>query len=65
MKAAKDAPLARSAAKSGSLDENFGVELFRRLNGALQLTEAASACLPKSGEELDRLLEAIERRKGA
>lgn len=44
-----------------ALEENLGVQLFLRQNRALQLTEAARACLPKLREGFDNLVQAVER----
>ena len=44
-----------------ALEENLGVQLFFRHNRALQLTEAARACLPKLREGFDNLVQAVER----
>ncbi len=44
-----------------ALEENLGVQLFLRHNRALQLTEAARACLPKLREGFDNLVQAVER----
>ena len=44
-----------------ALEENLGVQLFLRHNRALQLTEAARACLPKLREGFDNLAQAVER----
>lgn len=50
-----------------ALEESLGVKLFLRRNRALELTEAARACLPKLREGFDSLAQAVERlraRKG-
>lgn len=44
-----------------ALEENLGVQLFLRHNRALQLTEAARACLPKLREGFDNLVQAVAR----
>ena len=44
-----------------ALEENLGVQLFLRHNRALQLTEAARACLPRLREGFDNLAQAVER----
>lgn len=44
-----------------SLEEYLGVPLFRRQNRALELTDAARACLPKLREGFDNLAQAVER----
>jgi LysR family glycine cleavage system transcriptional activator len=44
-----------------ALEGNLGVQLFLRHNRALQLTEAARACLPKLREGFDNLALAVER----
>jgi len=44
-----------------ALEENLGVQLFLRQNRALQLTEAARACLPKLREGFESLAQAVER----
>lgn len=44
-----------------ALEEYLGVQLFRRRNRALELTEAAKVCLPKLREGFDCLSEAMER----
>ena len=43
------------------LEEYLGVQLFNRQNRALELTEAARACLPKLREGFDNLVQAMER----
>lgn len=43
-----------------ALEEYLGVQLFHRLNRALELTDAARACLPKLREGFDCLLKAVE-----
>jgi LysR family glycine cleavage system transcriptional activator len=43
-----------------SLEEYLGVELFRRAGRGVQLTEAASACLPMLREGFDALARAVE-----
>ncbi|HXF65704.1 MAG TPA: transcriptional regulator GcvA [Burkholderiales bacterium] len=43
------------------LEEYLGVRLFHRRNRALELTEAARACLPKLREGFDNLAQAVER----
>lgn len=43
-----------------SLEEYLGVELFRRAGRGVQLTDAASACLPKLREGFDALATAVE-----
>ncbi|MDX1432759.1 MAG: transcriptional regulator GcvA [Gammaproteobacteria bacterium] len=42
------------------LEEYLGVQLFRRANRALLLTDAGQACLPGLSDGLDRLAEAID-----
>jgi LysR family glycine cleavage system transcriptional activator len=42
------------------LEEYLGLQLFRRLNRALLLTEAGQACLPELKEGFDKLLGAVE-----
>ncbi|MFQ5545655.1 MAG: transcriptional regulator GcvA [Acidiferrobacterales bacterium] len=42
-----------------ALEDYLGVQLFRRLNRALLLTDAGQACLPGLGEGFDRLAEAV------
>jgi len=44
-----------------ALEDFLGVKLFLRRNRALELTEAARACLPKLREGFDSLLQAVER----
>lgn len=44
-----------------ALEEYLGVRLFHRRNRALELTEAARACLPKLREGFDNLAQAVER----
>jgi LysR family glycine cleavage system transcriptional activator len=44
-----------------ALEEFLGVQLFLRRNRALELTEAARACLPKLREGFDSLVQAVER----
>jgi LysR family glycine cleavage system transcriptional activator len=43
------------------LEDYLGVQLFYRRNRALELTEAARACLPKLREGFDSLLQAVEQ----
>ncbi|TCO81337.1 LysR family glycine cleavage system transcriptional activator [Plasticicumulans lactativorans] len=43
-----------------SLEEHLGVQLFRRMNRALALTEVAHACLPLLRQGFDCLAEAVE-----
>jgi LysR family glycine cleavage system transcriptional activator len=43
-----------------SLEDYLGVELFHRAGRGVQLTEAASACLPKLREGFDALAAAVE-----
>lgn len=43
------------------LEDYLGVKLFLRRNRALELTEAARACLPKLREGFDSLVQAVER----
>jgi LysR family glycine cleavage system transcriptional activator len=43
-----------------SLEDYLGVELFRRAGRGVQLTEAASACLPKLRDGFDALAAAVE-----
>lgn len=42
-----------------ALEDYLGVQLFRRLNRALLLTDAGQACLPGLAEGFDRLAEAV------
>lgn len=44
-----------------ALEDYLGVQLFHRRNRALQLTDAARACLPKLREGFDSLAQAVER----
>jgi LysR family glycine cleavage system transcriptional activator len=44
-----------------SLEDYLGVELFRRLNPGLELTQVARAVLPKVREGFDCLAEAVKR----
>ena len=44
-----------------ALEDYLGVKLFVRRNRALELTEAARACLPKLREGFDSLVQAVER----
>lgn len=44
-----------------ALEDYLGVQLFRRQNRALDLTEAARVCLPKLREGFDNLAQAVER----
>ena len=44
-----------------ALEDHLGVQLFHRQNRALQLTEAARACLPKLREGFDNFAQAMER----
>jgi len=44
-----------------ALEDFLGVKLFLRRNRALELTEAARACLPKLREGFDNLAQAMER----
>jgi LysR family glycine cleavage system transcriptional activator len=44
-----------------ALEDALGVKLFFRRNRALELTEAARACLPKLREGFDSLAQAVER----
>lgn len=44
-----------------ALEDLLGVKLFLRRNRALELTEAARACLPKLREGFDSLAQAVER----
>ena len=41
------------------LEDYLGVQLFRRLNRALRLTEAGQACLPSLKDGFDRLAQAV------
>jgi LysR family glycine cleavage system transcriptional activator len=43
-----------------TLEDYLGVQLFRRLNKALLLTDAGQACLPGLQEGFDRLAEAVK-----
>jgi len=43
------------------LEDHLGVQLFRRLTRALELTPEAQSMLPKVREGLENLLEAVER----
>ncbi|OGA43666.1 MAG: hypothetical protein A3G24_00775 [Betaproteobacteria bacterium RIFCSPLOWO2_12_FULL_62_13] len=43
-----------------TLEEYLGVQLFHRYNRALELTDAARACLPKLREGFDCLVKAVE-----
>lgn len=43
-----------------SLEEFLGVQLFRRMNRALALTDAAQACLPRLRQGFDALSEAVD-----
>jgi LysR family glycine cleavage system transcriptional activator len=43
------------------LEDYLGVKLFHRHSRALELTEAARACLPKLQEGFDNLAQAVER----
>lgn len=43
-----------------ALEKHLGVQLFHRLNRALELTDAARACLPKLREGFDCLIKAVE-----
>ena len=43
-----------------ALEDYLGVQLFRRLNRALLLTDAGQACLPELREGFDRLAGAVE-----
>ena len=47
------------------LEKYVGVELFRRRNRALEMTEAAKASLPKLKEGFECLREAMERLRAA
>jgi LysR family glycine cleavage system transcriptional activator len=44
-----------------ALEQHVGVKLFRRRSRAIELTEAARACLPKLREGFERLGEAAEQ----
>jgi LysR family transcriptional regulator, glycine cleavage system transcriptional activator len=44
-----------------ALEDYLGLPLFHRHNRALELTEAARACLPKLREGFDNLVQAVER----
>jgi len=44
-----------------TLEEYLDVQLFHRYNRALELTDAAQACLPKLREGFDCLAQAVER----
>jgi LysR family glycine cleavage system transcriptional activator len=44
-----------------ALEDVLGVKLFLRRNRALELTEAARACLPKLREGFESLVQAVER----
>jgi len=44
-----------------ALEDFLGVKLFLRRNRALELTEAARACLPKLREGFDSLVQAVDR----
>ncbi len=44
-----------------ALEAHLGVQLFRRQNRALELTEAARAALPRLREGFDNLAQAVER----
>jgi LysR family transcriptional regulator, glycine cleavage system transcriptional activator len=44
-----------------ALEDHLGVQLFLRRKRALELTEAARACLPKLREGFDSLAQAVER----
>jgi LysR family glycine cleavage system transcriptional activator len=44
-----------------ALEDYLGLPLFHRHNRAVELTEAARACLPKLREGFDNLLQAVER----
>jgi len=44
-----------------ALEDHLGVQLFRRYNRALELTDGARACLPKLREGFDNLVQAVER----
>jgi LysR family transcriptional regulator, glycine cleavage system transcriptional activator len=43
-----------------ALEEYLGVELFHRYNRAIELTDAARACLPKLSEGFDCLAKAVD-----
>lgn len=43
-----------------SLEDFLGVQLFRRMNRALALTDAAQACLPRLRQGFDALAEAVD-----
>lgn len=43
-----------------ALEEYLGVQLFHRYNRALEMTEAARACLPKLREGFDSLAKAVD-----
>jgi LysR family glycine cleavage system transcriptional activator len=47
-----------------ALEEYMGVQLFRRQNRAVLLTDAAQLCLPRLREAFDRLAEAVESIRG-
>ena len=44
-----------------TLEEYLDLQLFHRYNRALELTDAARACLPKLREGFDCLAQAVER----
>ena len=44
-----------------TLEEYLNVQLFHRFNRALELTDAAKACLPKLREGFDCLVQAVDR----
>lgn len=44
-----------------ALEDNLGIRLFHRRNRALELTEAARACLPKLREGFDNLAQAVDQ----
>src|SRR5262245_8862696 len=44
-----------------ALEDYLGVQLFLRHNRALELTDAARACLPKLREGFESLAQAVER----
>jgi len=44
-----------------ALEDHLGVQLFLRRNRALELTDAARACLPKLREGFESLVQAVER----